>query len=270
MSENKNAVSAKEAPPFKLHAGKTSPNKFISHLLGLDQELAPVGKAKSNSFAPSLSGLKLSDALQGIKLTPNFMFLLLFLGFFAWLFVIYWIRHNEPLADSVLGKPKVSPHAAAADRALVAGIKKSFPVQTSATTGEIYVPGVAQHASSQQAADAPQHGQQYMHYPAQHAYAATQYQNQLSTHPMYGSSQPAQGAYYQQGYGAPTNHAGGSSHVVMPSQAVAGASSVLVPMHSGQMVLPSTHGQAYHVSNGNYMVGVQTESGTKVKTIVSR
>lgn len=141
-------------------AGKKRGGKFFAHLLGLDHEL-PQSKTAVLSSRVSVSeqepaqsafkGLKLSDLFQGIKLTPNFMFFLLFFGFFLWIFVIYWVRHNEPFANQVLGTPKADSKKAAADRRIVAGIKNAFPVQTSATTGEVYVPGVpSAQPSSQQ------------------------------------------------------------------------------------------------------------------------
>jgi hypothetical protein len=86
--------------------------------------------------------MKLSDVLQGINVTPNFLFLLLFLGFTAWLGVVYWVRHHEPLANHVLGTGNGAAQSASAiaDRRLVAGIKKTLPIRTSHETGEFYVP----------------------------------------------------------------------------------------------------------------------------------
>lgn len=179
--------------------------KFIRHLLGMDQPQPGHlrGPAHSaNRWSPSLRGVKLSDAFQGIHFTTNFLFFLLFLGLFLWLFVIYWVRHHEPFANQVLGEAKHSA-TTAADRALVNGIKKTFPVHTSATMGEIYVPG-----SESLPAQAPV--------------------NTVNTYPeaVYQSSTMDQGRYSP--YGAAVG-------------------------------LP-----------GNYMIGVQTGSGTKVRTIVSR
>ncbi len=263
MSENKKfaGIGTKDVPTFSLHASKKgNSNKFISHLLGLDHEEPSKGAGKS--FSPSLSGVKITDALQGIKVTPNFMFLLLFLGFFFWLFVIYWVRHNEPLADAVLGKPKVHAASVAADRQLVNGIKKTFPVQTSARTGEVYVPGVphhdsysAQYQQHQQGQFAPQHGQSaFVAAPVEpNGYALQHY-----AHPGYAGVAP------QHAFGMPQN--GVPMHEAMMAPAHA-------PFHAN---IPSQHmmqGGAhspYVVGAGNYMVGVQTGSGTKVKTIVSR
>ena len=111
-------------------------HKLLAHLLGLDEKKP----AQTKGWTPSLKGLKLSDAFAGITFTQNFMWMVLFFGFFGWLFVIYWVRHNEPLANQVLGKPHDHAPTAAADRALVAGIKKVLPVRTSNKTGDFYVP----------------------------------------------------------------------------------------------------------------------------------
>ncbi len=265
MSENRKigGTGTKEVPTFSLHANKKS-NKFISHLLGLDQDAPSKGNAKA--FAPSMSGVKITDALQGIKVTPNFMFLLLFLGFFLWLFVIYWVRHNEPLADAVLGKPKVHAAAVAADRQLVNGIKKTFPVQTSARTGEVYVPGVPSH-DAYTSHDA--YNGYYQQQPA--AVPAHQAQSHFVAAPI------AHNGYAVQQFGQPA-YVGTSPHQAF------GAPQAVVPVHEAAMApgsgpfhaaIPSStimpgHPQPYVVGGGNYMVGVQTGSGTKVKTIVSR
>lgn len=120
-------------------------SKFVQHLIGIDQEpkfAKPTSPAQgSKRWTPSLHGVKFSDVFQGISLSTNFLFLLLFVGLFLWLFVIYWVRHHEPFANQVLGSPRASAADTAADRALVGGIKKAFPVRTSEHTGEIYVPG---------------------------------------------------------------------------------------------------------------------------------
>lgn len=137
-------------------------HNFLSHLLGLDHDAHSHhgGHAGAEGLAPSqstgwnsaLQSLKLSDALQGINVTPNFLFILLFLGFFSWLFVIYWVRHHEPLANSVLGVAAARSATAAEDRRLIAGTKYAFPTRTCPSMGDIYVPGVPEVTSL------PQHG----------------------------------------------------------------------------------------------------------------
>ncbi len=77
----------------------------------------------------SFRSVKLSDMLQGINITPNFMLAMLFLGFTSWLFVVYWIRHNEPLANQVLGTPTAGAPTSHADRRIVAGAKFALPIR---------------------------------------------------------------------------------------------------------------------------------------------
>jgi hypothetical protein len=146
------------------HGGHHGGHNFLSHLLGLDHDAHahmshghaqghvpgaqhdgpqnPVHALPSQSVGwnSAVQGLKLSDALQGINVTPNFLFLLLFTGLFLWLFVIYWIRHNEPLANHVLGATNFGSATAAADRRLMEGARNAVPYRTSATTGQVYVP----------------------------------------------------------------------------------------------------------------------------------
>jgi hypothetical protein len=138
--------------------GDEHAHNLISHLLGLDHDAhigAPhgvgphatvqgqslQGPAGSASWKKALSAVRLSDVLQGVKLTPNMLFMMLYASFVSWLFVIYWIRHHEPLANSVLGTAAPGSATAAADRRIIAGTKLAFPARTSEQTGDIYVPG---------------------------------------------------------------------------------------------------------------------------------
>lgn len=124
-------------------------HNFLSHLLGLDHDhhgehghhahhQSPAGPG---NWAGSLQAIKLTDIFQGINVTPNTMFLLLFAGFTAWLGVIYWIRHHEPYANQVLGNKGGYSSTAHADRQLVAGIRHAMPIRTgSSSLGMVYVP----------------------------------------------------------------------------------------------------------------------------------
>ena len=134
-------------------------HNFISHLLGLDHDAHVGAPVHSSSFSSNAQGqalqaptsrvswtkalgaVKLSDVLQGVKLTPNMLFIMLYASFVGWLFVIYWIRHHEPLANSVLGTSAPGSATAAADRRIIAGTKFAVPVRTSSETGDIYIPG---------------------------------------------------------------------------------------------------------------------------------
>ena len=110
----------------------------------MDGTVADAGQATgsplTSSGAGSIKGVKLSDMLQGINVTPNFMLAMLFLGFTAWLFVIYWIRHNEPLANQVLGTPQAVAPTAYQDQQIVKGLKHALPIRTSDRTGNFFTP----------------------------------------------------------------------------------------------------------------------------------
>jgi hypothetical protein len=83
--------------------------------------------------------MKLSHFFHGIHVSTNFSILMAFLFFLGWLFVVYWVRHNEPFADQVLGTVPQSI-TSAVDRRLVDGIKQAFPIRLSSDTGAIYEP----------------------------------------------------------------------------------------------------------------------------------
>jgi hypothetical protein len=129
-------------------------HNFLTHLLGLDHdahghgggehgahgEMAQHMPSHSAGWNSALQSVKLSDALQGINVTPNFLFILMFFGFICWLFVIYWVRHHEPLANGVLGTAAAHSATEAADRRILAGTKYAFPNRTCEAMGDIYVP----------------------------------------------------------------------------------------------------------------------------------
>jgi hypothetical protein len=69
------------------------------------QELTEASDLSAQVDHNPFKSVKLSDVFKGITVTPNFMLAMMFVGFAAWLFVIYWIRHNEPLANQCLGTP---------------------------------------------------------------------------------------------------------------------------------------------------------------------
>ncbi len=233
--------------PFSLHANKGRSGKFISHLLGLDHEApAEAGGIHVNGVDNNGQAVKhriqLKDMLHGIKFTPNFMFFLLFFGFFLWLFVIYWVRHNEPLADSVLGTPKGNQRKAAADRRLVAGIKNAFPVQTSATTGEIYVPNTPVPTQIAE----PRMQQQVPMQPVQPQQLNYQNQYQANASPLIVPAPQQSSSSYGNPYGT----------------SIGDGQNMQIPGVNAMTAVP--------VGQGNYMVGVPSNSGTRVKTIVNR
>jgi hypothetical protein len=140
---------------FDFGGGDSPQHNFLTHLLGLDHDahghgggdglhgdMAQHMPSHSAGWNSALQSIKLSDVLQGINVTPNFLFIVMFFGFIAWLFVIYWVRHHEPLANSVLGISAAHAPTANADRQLLAKTKFAFPNGTCESMGDIYVPGV--------------------------------------------------------------------------------------------------------------------------------
>ncbi len=94
-------------------------------------------------WSQAMQGLKITDFINNIKITPNHLLLFMFLAFTGWLGVIYWIRHHEPLANHVLGSGSAYTANAYADRLLINGAREAIPVKTTATSGMVYTPGTA-------------------------------------------------------------------------------------------------------------------------------
>lgn len=132
---------------------------LIARLLGLDKDVtgAAGGEAGSDAgaskggetattpsqsamYANAIAGISLAEAFKGIRVTPNFLYLCLFAGFTFWLFVVYWIRHNEPMANQVLGNSPVHTRHSVDDRRLLNSVKEAMPFRTSSTFGDIYTP----------------------------------------------------------------------------------------------------------------------------------
>lgn len=125
---------------------------LLSQLLGIDPQQAN-GKAQKSAGTPrpgpmpsahatasAIQGVKLSTALKGLNITSNFMWLVLFVGFFLWLFVVYWIRHHEPFANHVLGPAASHSSTGRDDRIMLEGMRNAMPVRISKDTGFVYVP----------------------------------------------------------------------------------------------------------------------------------
>ncbi len=144
---------------------------LIARLLGLDKDAATLGGTEAGSdagshrhaqhgqppsqsvmYSSALAGISLSEAFKGIRVTPNFLYLCLFAGFTLWLFVVYWIRHNEPLANQVLGTGAVNSRTTIDDRRLLNSVKDAMPFRTSSTFGDIYTPN-APHVPPVEAID---------------------------------------------------------------------------------------------------------------------
>ncbi|MBZ0186086.1 MAG: hypothetical protein K8F91_07490 [Candidatus Obscuribacterales bacterium] len=249
------------------------------------------GPSQTPVWNSGIKGVKLSDMVQGINVTPNFMLAMLFLGFTAWLFVIYWIRHNEPLANQVLGTPAASAPTADADRALIDGVRNALPIRTSHKFGAFYTPDRKQREQSSAGGEAYSYAPDSS-YPSEvridrnfagDSGAALPFSAQTSAQ----SASTAQSAANQSPY--PAHNTGmfaGTSHVRVEKK---GREHVMVP-HTGTVMMVPTFGQAraqgyaypqqqspsvstqstMHVSSSHYHVGVQTADGPKLRTVVNR
>jgi hypothetical protein len=160
-------VHGGEAGSFGHQPGQN--HGFLSHLLGTDHEQHGhhahsghhhhhEGGTPPNSGQPgwssALQGLKLTDALQGINVTPNTLLLMMFLGFFGWLYVVYFIRHHDPINVTNTNGSALSA-TAHQDRNIVGRIKNAYPLRTSNGMGNIYTPSVTEPSFNGIPADAP-------------------------------------------------------------------------------------------------------------------
>lgn len=122
----------------------TQPNLSAQH-----QTLkGSASKVKMPGLLSAFASFNFMSLFKGINITPNHLLILLFLFFFFWLFVVYWIRHNEPLANQVLGSSHAFAPTAQQDRHLINGVKEAYPVRTSPTSGQIWTPPIGIHDSN--------------------------------------------------------------------------------------------------------------------------
>lgn len=99
-------------------------------------------KAKKDALAPNF---KFMDIFSGWKMTVNGITALFFIGYALWLVVLYFIRHNEPLANQVIGTPNAGAPTSDYDRILVGGAKFALPIQATGEHG-FYTPGMKKSA----------------------------------------------------------------------------------------------------------------------------
>jgi len=244
------------------------------------------------------AGIKLSDVFQGFKLTPNGITALFFVGFGAWLFVLYFIRHNEPLANQVLGTPNAGAPTSHADRIIVSGAKNALPI---AAPGGFYngdnkqvsesLPqnGDASHFSQQSqmafggsptsAPPNPDPSAAYGLAPGSHA-RVVQYGRErivvghpepLPDHMNQSGSAPVQ--QHASPYGRPVQQA----PYAAPSLPYTAAPVQTVPLQAASQFTPTAgfaHHQLPHTIDGgtstNYNMPVQTHKCLRLRTVVNR
>jgi hypothetical protein len=85
---------------------------FLAHLLGLDHDGGSAAQGMHGNaghvsqgaiWSSALQSVKFSDFTQGLQFTPAMGMACLYAGFIGSLFVLYAIRHNEPMANAILG-----------------------------------------------------------------------------------------------------------------------------------------------------------------------
>jgi hypothetical protein len=100
-------------------------------------------KAQKNTKV-STNKVNFLDIFAGFKPTINGIVAMFFIGYALWLVVIYMIRHNEPLANQVLGTPTAGAPTAHADRIIVGGAKYALPINATGNKG-FYTPDKKHH-----------------------------------------------------------------------------------------------------------------------------
>lgn len=77
---------------------------------------------------------------EGLRISNGIRFSVLFIAFAGWLYIVYFLRHHEPLKHQAIGMSSVSTVTTPQDKSIVASIKNCFPLKTSADFGTLYVP----------------------------------------------------------------------------------------------------------------------------------
>jgi hypothetical protein len=98
--------------------------------------------SQASIWLTALQHMRLSKALEGIHVSNNAGLLILFLGMGVWLFVVYAVRHHDPLAKEIAtGKNKILSVHRQIDERVVSSMKAALPVRMSPDAGTIFVPG---------------------------------------------------------------------------------------------------------------------------------
>lgn len=253
-------------------------------------EVAQEGNASST--AAYNAGIKLSDIFSGIKITPNGLTALFFVGYAAWLFVIYFIRHNEPLANHVLGTPTAGSPTSHQDRIIVGATKNALPIQAVGSSG-FYTPDKKHYAASK--LNSLQEPLPHLGDPTSFSSQSEMARSGNATDPM------TQGGFGSAAFGYKPIAAQGNNHsrilhvgreriVVhhpepLPGEAEQSHNSFAphqtyaptpyrTSSQSLDMMSPQSNFNQYAAqqvtTNGNYNMPVHTQEGMKLRTVVNR
>jgi hypothetical protein len=212
------------------------------------------GKQPINQAQPSL---KISHLFEGLTVSRNFKLLCLLASLVLWLFVVYWVRHHEPLLHQVMGNAVLHSPTADADRQIVNRVKGAFPIKTSPQTGSVYQPDVSVTDNIVASATSNQST------PPTYASA-----NQTYAYPSVGAGQAISAPTFEQAkFGLPRNYAASTGNNYSVAEPILTSS-------SRQMTLPM---QTAAASYGNpittlnhYYVPIHSANGTYLKTIANR
>jgi hypothetical protein len=248
---------------------------IVSHLLAMDhssgghlhghpqaQQAPPPRKPTPHGplWLMALRSVDFRKALDGVTLSQNFLLLVLFLGFFGWLYVVYWIRHHESTdVNKFYNTGPVLSARIARDRQIVAGVKGAVPVRTTSDTGTVWTPGASipvPPATAPQSTDTNQ------------GYSTSQTSYGQNSYPVLNAAGAAVAAHQQfvdPRFGAPndtsTNSSFGSTNVAQPIYADVSGASATVSLPPAQ--LPTQ--PAYNpVRMG------QSDDGSRLKMFVNR
>jgi len=107
--------------------------------------------SNADIIGSDIENINWSTLFSGLKVNTGVRFIIVFAAFSCWLYVIYWIRHHEPLSNQVIGVSVPQSSTLAADRSIIARVSKVFPFQTPAlVSGSFYTPTPGAAAPSPQ------------------------------------------------------------------------------------------------------------------------
>ncbi len=127
------------------HSGAATPghHSIIAQLLGIHNHHHILHAQSGNPHGLPmgvLPGIRLGLLLEGITLSPGFLFFVLFSGLIGYLFFIHWLSRHDPLAARVMqshGQSMVNP----LDSSIVKGTLDAYPIKTNPNGSYVYVPG---------------------------------------------------------------------------------------------------------------------------------
>ncbi len=127
------------------HSGANTPghHSILAQLLGINQHHHIMHAQSTNPHGLPLGvlpGFRFGLLLEGVKLSPGFLYFILFSFLIGYLFFIHWLRHHDPLAKQVIqihNQASINP----LDSSIVSGIQEAYPIKNQSGGTTIYTPG---------------------------------------------------------------------------------------------------------------------------------